>query len=251
MDSEERIEPIDAVRLTLGIFAFLILMWLVITLTFPQESRKTATEVNPVMFMINTFSFQVVTLGAVWIYFKRNNLSPINIFGIKNSSIIKVILFGFLGIVIFLPLGLQLQKIIIILIKTYIGDAAPIETQMVVQILQKEIPVAYKVLIGFSTVFLAPLAEEILFRGLLYNAVKNAGHPLLAIYGVSLLFGIIHNNLVAALPLAFFGVILTMIYEITRNLMTPIIAHALFNFLNYCMLMLGMNWDAIFRNLRI
>ncbi|MCX7871837.1 MAG: CPBP family intramembrane metalloprotease [Verrucomicrobiae bacterium] len=98
---------------------------------------------------------------------------------------------------------------------------------------------------------LAPIAEEVLFRGLLYNAVKNAGYPLVAIYGVSLLFGVIHNNLVAAVPLAFFGVILTIVYEITGNLLTPIITHSLFNLLNYCMLMFGLNWEMVFRNLRL
>jgi membrane protease YdiL (CAAX protease family) len=146
---------------------------------------------------------------------------------------------------VFLPLGLQLQKIVIILIKTFIGDAIPVESQMVVKILQREIPTGYKILIGISTVILAPISEEILFRGLLYNAVKNAGYPLVALYGVSLFFGVIHNNAIAMLPLAFFGVILTVVYEITGNLLAPIITHSLFNLTNYCILMLNLNWEMI------
>lgn len=248
MDSDEHIEPIEVIRLIMGIFICLFLMWIVISLAFPREVKKSASEINPLMFMLNTFSFQVITLGAVGLFFKRNNLSLTKIFGLRNSSFVLVTLCGLLGFLVFVPLGLQLQKIIIILIRTYIGDTVPVESQVVVQILQREIPVSYKILIGISTIILAPISEEILFRGLLYNAVKSAGHPLVAIYGVSLLFGVIHNNVIAALPLAFFGVILTVIYEITGNLLAPIITHALFNLMNYCMLMFGLNWDMVLRN---
>jgi membrane protease YdiL (CAAX protease family) len=245
MDSDEHIDPLDTIRLVMGIFIGLILTWGIVSLAFPHEIKKTAEEMNPIMFLLNTFTFQVIILTVVGVFFKLNNLSLVKVFGFKNSSVGLVLLCGVLGYIVFLPLGLQLQKIVIILIKTFIGDAIPVESQMVVKILQREIPTGYKILIGISTVILAPISEEILFRGLLYNAVKNAGYPLVALYGVSLFFGVIHNNAIAMLPLAFFGVILTVVYEITGNLLATIITHSLFNLTNYCILMLNLNWEMI------
>ncbi|MGB9602398.1 MAG: type II CAAX prenyl endopeptidase Rce1 family protein, partial [Limisphaerales bacterium] len=54
-----------------------------------------------------------------------------------------------------------------------------------------------------------------------------------------------HNNLVAALPLAFFGIILTIVYEVTGNLLAPIIAHSLFNLMNFLILMYNVNLENI------
>ncbi|MCX7871836.1 MAG: hypothetical protein N2487_00965 [Verrucomicrobiae bacterium] len=144
MDSEEQIEPVETIRLLLGIFICLILLWVGISILFPGESKKTAAEINPIMFLINTFSFQTITLGAVGLFLKRRNIDASKVFGLKNSSFLQVMFLGIVGIIVFLPLGLQLQKIIIIIIKTYIGETAPVESQMVVQVLQREIPLSYK-----------------------------------------------------------------------------------------------------------
>ena len=45
------------------------------------------------------------------------------------------------------------------------------------------------------------LRAELLFRGVMYPLIKDAGHPHLALWGSSLLFAVIHVNLVTLLPL--------------------------------------------------
>jgi membrane protease YdiL (CAAX protease family) len=45
----------------------------------------------------------------------------------------------------------------------------------------------------------------------------------------SVVFGAIHSNLVAFLPLTLFAVLLVMLYESTDTLLAPIVAHSLFN----------------------
>lgn len=82
-------------------------------------------------------------------------------------------------------------------------------------------------------VLLAPVAEELLFRGILYPAIKRGGFPRLALWGTSLLFALIHLNLVTFVPLLLFALALTWVYERTGNLLAPLIAHALFNILNF------------------
>ncbi|MGC8743808.1 MAG: CPBP family intramembrane glutamic endopeptidase [Verrucomicrobiia bacterium] len=234
-------DALEVIRLLMGIFVTLLVVWLAVNLIFPSESKKVGSEQSPIVFILNTFSFQVITIVFTAFFLKRNNFRAGEIFGLGRSSPLKVFLTGLIGFIVFVPLGLELQRVTIMLINTLLGKSASYEPQVVVQILQQKPPMFYTILIGISTIILAPIAEEILFRGLLYTSLKTAGHPLIAIYGVSFLFGVIHNNLVAALPLAFFGVILTVIYEITGNLFAPIIAHSLFNLMNFIILMYNLN----------
>lgn len=95
-----------------------------------------------------------------------------------------------------------------------------------------------------SVVVLAPVAEEMFFRGLLYRVFKGFFAPLrcgpsaaAALSGA--LFALIHADAFVFLPLALMGVMLCMAYEKSGSILSPIIVHALFNALN-----LGIIWIA-------
>jgi uncharacterized protein len=81
-----------------------------------------------------------------------------------------------------------------------------------------------------------PVAEEMLFRGLLYPTVKEIGYPRLAWWGSALLFAVAHANLVALIPLIWVALALTWLYEKTDNLLAPVVAHALFNGVNFTLI---------------
>ena len=82
------------------------------------------------------------------------------------------------------------------------------------------------VYLGVFAVVLAPVAEEFIFRGMLFPFVKQLGCPKLAWFGVSFLFALIHMNAATFLPLFVLALALTWLYEQTDNLLAPIIAHA-------------------------
>lgn len=102
------------------------------------------------------------------------------------------------------------------------------ETQTSVQFLQNG-SMELKIFIAFSAVILAPLVEELIFRGYLYPVLKKYGGFLFALIFTSLLFGLIHWNAAVLVPLALFGALLVLLYEKTKTLWVPICAHALFN----------------------
>ena len=80
------------------------------------------------------------------------------------------------------------------------------------------------------TVVVAPVVEEVLFRGLLYLPLRAALGPVSAALGVSLLFAFIHlPALVALVPTFLLAVLLTWLMERTRTLWAPIVGHMLFN----------------------
>jgi uncharacterized protein len=88
----------------------------------------------------------------------------------------------------------------------------------------------------------APVVEEILFRGILFAAVRDAGFPKVAWIGTSLLFGLIHGNQAAFVPLSFVGLTLAGLYWWTGNLLAPVAAHATFNLAPFVMLALNVDF---------
>jgi membrane protease YdiL (CAAX protease family) len=90
--------------------------------------------------------------------------------------------------------------------------------------------------LAFFAVVLAPVAEEFIFRGVLFSFVKNLGYPKIAWIGVSLLFALIHGDVGIFVPLFFLALALTWLYEKTENLLASVVTHALFNGINLVML---------------
>jgi uncharacterized protein len=88
----------------------------------------------------------------------------------------------------------------------------------------------------FFTVVLAPVAEEFIFRGILYPFVKQLNFPKLALFGTSFLFALIHADKAIFIPLFVLALALTWLYEKTGNLLAPIVAHSLFNAANLVIL---------------
>lgn len=102
------------------------------------------------------------------------------------------------------------------------------DTQTIVRYL-REGPMPLRITISITAVIFAPLIEEIMFRGYLYPILKKYAGTFTAVLFTSLLFGMVHNNISAIIPLTFFGAVLVFLYEKTKTIWTPIIAHALFN----------------------
>ena len=92
------------------------------------------------------------------------------------------------------------------------------------------------------TFTLAPVAEEVFFRGFLQNAFRVRMPWLLATIVQSLIFGFGHSfGLVHAVGACFMGMILTLLYEWRHTLVTPIMVHAGVNFLCAIALALAMS----------
>jgi len=101
------------------------------------------------------------------------------------------------------------------------------------KVLQQTLGLFPRICFGFTAIVLAPIVEEILFRGILYPLVKELGYPVLALSGTSLLFAAIHGSLLTFVPLTFFAMALVLLYEKTDTLLAPIASHSLFNAVNF------------------
>lgn len=75
----------------------------------------------------------------------------------------------------------------------------------------------------------APIAEEIIFRGVLFGQLRRAWGEGAAVIVSALLFAAIHLNAVAFVPLAFVGVVLALLFRRSGSLWGSILAHGIYN----------------------
>lgn len=84
-------------------------------------------------------------------------------------------------------------------------------------------------LLSFMAVIVAPITEEIIFRGYLYPVAKHYSGRLPALLFSSIVFAAIHQSTIAFLPLLFLALVLAISYELTGSILAPISIHILFN----------------------
>ena len=81
------------------------------------------------------------------------------------------------------------------------------------------------VLLIAATVLLGPVAEEMIFRGMIYRRAKNYLGTGWAVGISSVLFGLYHGNTIQFLYAAVLGILLAVLYEKSRSLLVAIAAH--------------------------
>lgn len=74
-----------------------------------------------------------------------------------------------------------------------------------------------------------PVGEELVFRGLVQQAVRTLVGPIAASALAGVLFGLLHLEPYFLLPLALTGFLLGLVYEITDTLWAPVLLHVLYN----------------------
>lgn len=86
-------------------------------------------------------------------------------------------------------------------------------------------------------VSVGPLAEEVFFRGMLYNALRQRLPVWIAAPLQAIVFGLAHPfNLANAAAVAFIGLGLALIYEWRKTLVAPFFMHAFQNSLGFAIL---------------
>jgi len=104
-----------------------------------------------------------------------------------------------------------------------------IQVQESVRLYQEMDAVVIRVMLAISAVVIAPLVEEMVFRGYIYTVTKRYTARIFSTLVSAVFFGVVHNYIPGLLPLAFLAVLLTVSYEVTGSLWAPISIHALFN----------------------
>ena len=224
------------VRLLLGIlFCVAVFILLEAALEYFLGKDKLADGTLPNLVLGSLSLHGSILLGTA-VFLKWQHISWRDAFGFSTPPLARAILFGFVAALVFLPLSMVLQDISLRLLSLFHVPTSP---QTAVAELEKaNSPIVRAYLAGFA-VLLAPLAEEILFRGIFYTAIKQVGLPRVALWGSSITFAVIHLSAAIFLPLVVLSLLLVWLYEKTDNLLAPITAHAVFNGINALFLFYG------------
>lgn len=75
----------------------------------------------------------------------------------------------------------------------------------------------------------APVAEEIIFRGVMYRRLLEYTDKVTAVIFSAAVFGIYHGNLVQGIYALILGVLLCFVYDSCKSLMAPILVHIMCN----------------------
>lgn len=179
-------------------------------------------------------TFQGVVIVLLYFFARKHALNLREAFGLHLHPWLAVLL-GITAALLFVPIALGLQYAIA-KIAALLG--IHLTEQSAVSLLKLANSWPDRAAFGVMAIVAAPLAEEGLFRGVFYPALKRLGLPRAALWITSLAFALIHANAMIFLPLVVLAIVLTKLYEYTGNLLTCIACHATFNAFNFVMLFL-------------
>jgi len=185
---------------------------------------------NPVITMvIAVLSFQGLALVLVHFFLHRHFTNWLEGFGLNLHPGQSLLIGIGVGILVVYPV-LLLNDLCFHLFERLTLHP---QEQQAVEILRGAESLLGRVASGIATVFLAPIGEEVVFRGILYPWAKRKFSQPIALWGTAILFGAIHANLSSFIPLTLLAAVLVWLYEYTGNLLAPIAVHVVFNGTNF------------------
>ncbi len=160
----------------------------------------------------------------------RRRLSWKEAFGMKASLFPRSLVIGLLGCVALVPVTFLLHALSQYAI-TRLG--LPASDQLAIQWLEENQSFFFRLCLFVQAVIIAPVCEELFFRGLLLQSLRRYYSAPLAIGLSSLLFAAFHFNLPALLPLFAIASGFAVAYLYSRSLAAAMILHAAYNFINF------------------
>ena len=192
-------------------------------------------------FLASSLGFHGMTLVLVTPFLRFHTTNWSRFLGLDRARWLRILWWGVGSSAALVPVELGLNHLAT---QAILWLQMTPEYQPTIKVLQVSVSTWQRVCFGTAAIALAPVSEEVLFRGILYPVVKQIGHPHLAVFGTSLLFAAIHSNLMTFLPLFVFSLVMIWLYERTDTLAVPILAHALFNAANFTLFFFEPQWRA-------
>ena len=183
--------------------------------------------------VLATLSFQGAAWGLIFIFLKQHEVNRRDAFGLRNANLKKSLLLAAGVLVLALPVILGLEQFSALALQQL---GWPPADQRAVALIVNAKSWWLRGYLAFFAMVLAPVAEEFIFRGVLFPFIKQLGWPKLAWLGVSFLFALIHVNAPTFVPLFVLALAFTWLYQKTDCLLAPIAAHSLFNTANLVIL---------------
>ena len=210
------------------------------------ESRLTRHQLDLARVIISIVCIQGAAVLWIHLFLKCNDTTWGEAFGLSQHNYgrcaalaVLALILVFIGMAV---LGNISTAILNALYESLHWKWLKPEPQQIVQILRNEWPWSLIVVQGVAAIVIAPVSEELIFRGVLYTFLKQRGHAKLALWISSALFALVHLHPVGFLSFIFLAMVLTALYERTQNIFAPILLHSLFNGVSFTFIVANPKW---------
>jgi uncharacterized protein len=202
-----------------AVCAGLLALWMV---SIIWNSLGADRAINLRAILGNSILYSCLILGIFGVIGLQRN-SALSLFGLEPSRFPKAAGTGLLWLVATYPLILAAQWFTQVLFGESDGS------QEIVRYFLEHPDPKHRIAVILMAVIVAPVAEEIIFRGYFYGVIRRFGGRIPALLTSSLLFAAIHVHLPSMLGLGLLAVILCLLYERTGSLWATMTMHAAFN----------------------
>ena len=181
-----------------------------------------APEDAPAVALIGTLLQDFALIGTAVAFGSRYGRVRLGDFGLRPVSLRTAVLWTGIALLAFYALS-----------GLYTALVQPDGEQDIVETLGVERGTGYLLATAFLVILVAPVAEELFFRGFFYRSLRNRFPPFGAAAIVGLVFGAIHytdaDTLLLIPVLALLGIVFCLLYERTGSLYPAIAMHAINN----------------------
>ncbi|MFW5870936.1 MAG: CPBP family intramembrane glutamic endopeptidase [Verrucomicrobiota bacterium] len=216
-------------RISVEIILWIILAWSIVGVLTPESANQAVDpdNIDGLSFVLHTLVLPVVLLGMTAWKIKSIGVTWQQSFGFRNQGFLSCLKKSVAAYLAAIPPASVAGYIILHWLNTL---GYEIELQQTVRYLSRPgNQMWFNMYMAFLAIILAPVAEEILFRGIILPSVLKHCRTWLGVIFVSLLFAAIHGQAHFAAPLFVMGMAFALSYIATGSLVTPIIVHSLFN----------------------
>ncbi|HEY5812581.1 MAG TPA: type II CAAX endopeptidase family protein [Terrimicrobiaceae bacterium] len=201
------------------VFTTLLVLWF---LTNIIGSANRVVELNSEVLIVGAlFSLLLIAIVLSFLTFRSQN--PMDLFGLRGVSVGQTLKAGCFGLIAALPAVYFIHSLCLLLMH---ADATP---QPLLQFLKENATAQDRALLILTALIVAPLAEELIFRGYVFGVLRRYTGRWWAMAISALVFAAIHAHLPSFAGLFALAIALTLVYEVAGSLWAAILMHSLFN----------------------
>lgn len=172
-------------------------------------------------FLAAAVPVQLTLLAVTYVRFIRPGILTAQVLGLRRDHLAE-----HLGAGVALGVG---ALVVTALVGAALRELGVRQTQLADLQCVRNFPLGGFLLILASGALLAPIAEELYFRGYVFRTYLETRGPVAAYGGMSLLFAVLHQNLPGLLLFITLGALFGWAYQRTRSIVPSIVGHALNN----------------------
>lgn len=186
--------------------------------------------------LVATAVFSFLLIVCLMCFLIIRSLNPIVLFGLAGNPWQRVVLTALGGLAAAIPAIYFVHAV------SMTGFGPDVRPQPILQFFTANPELPARLALIFTAVVVAPISEEIIFRGYLYGVIRRYAGRWWALIISAMLFAAIHGHLPSLAGLFVLAVALSLVYEASGSLWTPIFMHAAFNTMT---LIISVAWPEI------